>query len=63
MSEKTNFKDMSTEELRVYVRHNDSKEAFDEYSLRLDWKTPPKFSSDEEEEKFIKDLITSKTKK
>ncbi len=63
MSEKTNFKDMSTEELRVYVRHNESEEAFDEYSSRLDWKTPPKFSSAKEEEKFIKDLIASKTKK
>ncbi len=63
MSEKTNFKDMLTEELRIYVRHNESEEAFDEYSPRLDWKTPPKFSSIEEEEKFVEDLIASKTKK
>jgi hypothetical protein len=61
MSEKPNFKKMSTEELRVYVRHNDSEEAFDEYASRLDWKTPPKFNSAEEEEQFIKDLIAHKT--
>ncbi len=63
MSKKPNFKAMSTEELRVFVRHNESEEAFDEYHSRLDWQTPPKFNSTEEEEKFIKDMIASKTKK
>jgi hypothetical protein len=62
MSETPNFKDMSTEELRVFVRHNDSEEAYEEYRSRLDWKTPPKFNSAEEEEQFINDLIAQKTK-
>ena len=53
---------MSTEELRVFVRHNDDEAAFDEYHSRLDWKTPPKFNSAEEEEKFIKETIAGKTK-
>ena len=37
MSSKPDFKAMTTEELRVYVRHNDSEEAFDEYHSRLNW--------------------------
>ena len=62
MSSKPDFKAMTTEELRVYVRHNDSEEAFDEYHSRLNWKTPPKFNSAEEEAEFIKDLIVQRTK-
>ena len=61
MSAKPNFQAMSTEELRVFVRHNDSEEAFEEYHSRLDWKTPPKFNSAEEEEQFIENLLVEKT--
>ncbi len=61
MSEKPNFKEMSTEELRVYVRHNDSEEAFNEYHSRLEWKTPSEFSSPEEEQKFWEELVKSRT--
>ena len=60
MSEQPDFKAMSTEELRVYVRQNDSEEAFEEYHSRLDWKKPPKFNSAEEEEQFIKDVVAKK---
>lgn len=60
LSNQKNFKDMSTEELRVFVRHNDSEEAFEEYHSRFDWKKPPKFNSAEEEETFIKELIASR---
>ena len=61
MFEKPNFKEMSTEELRVYVRHNDSEEAFNEYHSRLNWKTPPKFASEEEEKQWLKQMIAGKT--
>lgn len=60
MSNQPDFKAMSTEELRVYVRQNDSEEAFEEYHSRLDWKKPPKFNSPEEEEQFIQNLIAEK---
>lgn len=61
MSNEPDFKLMTTEELRVYVRHNDSEEAFNEYYLRFNWEKAPKFHSAEEEEQFIKDLIAQKT--
>ena len=52
-----NVKTMSTEELRIYVKHNDSEEAFEEYYSRLDWKKLHKFNSVEEEKQYIKSLI------
>ena len=61
MSNNPDFKSMTTEELRVYVRHNDSEEAFEEYHSRFNWKKAPKFNSVEEEEQFINDLIARKT--
>ena len=59
------FKEMSKEELRQYMDEHQNDEtgelAFVEYSSRLDWKTPPKFDTPEEEEQFIISLIRERT--
>ncbi|MGB5636741.1 MAG: hypothetical protein WBM44_30270 [Waterburya sp.] len=53
---------MNTEKLHQYVlEHPEDEEAFAEYHSRLNWKTPPKFNSSQEEEQFIKDLVAKKT--
>lgn len=56
------YKQMNDEEIEKLFHENPANEVvFAEYHSRLDWKTPPKFSSTEEEEKFIENLIASKT--
>ena len=59
------FKKMTKEELRQYMDEHQNDEmgelAFIEYSSRIDWKTPPKFNSPAEEERFIANLIEEKT--
>lgn len=62
------LEEMTVDELRHYMReHRDNDEewerAYDLFHEKADWQKPPKFNSAEEEEKFIEDLIASKTKK
>lgn len=56
------YTQMNTEELHQYIIANpEDEQAYIEYSSRLEWKTPPKFNSPQEEEQFIKDLVAKKT--
>lgn len=56
------YKNMSDEEIDRYYHDNlDDEAAFSEYSSRLDWKTPPEFSSEQEEQQFIEAIIAEKT--
>ncbi len=53
------YEEMTTEELhQIVIDEPDNEEVFEVYSSRLDWKKPPKFNSLEEEEEFIKNLVT-----
>ena len=56
------YKNMSDEEIDRYYHNNiDDEAAFSEYISRLDWKTPPEFSSESEEQQFIEAMIAEKT--
>lgn len=56
------YKNMSNEELdRLFHQDPSNEDVFEEYTSRLDWKTPPEFSSSEEEQKFWEELVKSKT--
>ena len=55
------LKKLSNEEIdRLFHEDPSNEDVFEEYHLRLNWKTPPEFNSAEEEEEFIKDLIAQK---
>lgn len=56
------LKKLSNEEIdKLFHEDTSNEDVFSEYHSRLDWKTPPKFNSTEEEEQFISHLITQKT--
>ena len=46
---------------RYFHEHPDDEAAFIEYSSRQNWKTPPEFSSDEQEILFLKNLVAKKS--
>lgn len=56
------FKEMSTKELKQYLKKNrEDESAFLEYSSRFDWSKTQKLNSPEEEEQFIMNLIAERT--
>ena len=64
MSENPNqfYKNMDDDEIYRYFReYPDDEAAFIEYSSRLDWKTPPEFYSDEQEIRFLENLVAKKS--
>jgi hypothetical protein len=56
------LKQLSDEEIdRLFHEDTSNEDVFEEYRSRLDWKTPPAFSSPEEETQYLEQLIASKT--
>lgn len=53
---------LSDEEIdKLFHEDPSNEDVFDEYSSRLDWKTPPEFVSEEEERQYLEKLIAEKT--
>ena len=53
------LKKMSDEEIdQLFHEDTSNEEVFEEYRSRLSWKTPPEFSSEEEEMEFLEKLIS-----
>ena len=57
------LKKMSDEEIdKLFHEDMTNEEVFEEYRSRLNWKTPPEFSSKEEEIEFLEKLVSQTEK-
>lgn len=57
-----NYKNMSFEEIdKLFHQDPSNEDVFEEYTSRLDWKTPPEFASEEEEKQWLENMIAGKT--
>lgn len=57
------LKKLSDEEIdKLFHEDTSNEDVFAEYISRLDWKTAPEFTSEEEERQYLEKLITEKAK-